>query len=155
MCRKRHTDRALFDSRPHGKDWQTYFKNHKPAWVPREVGVPQGRVLSGMLANLYLHELDRWVVEEPSATVDLRHYRYTDDFVILTRSEDDAEALFDPVDMKLREDLKLPLHPDPPKTNRSVEISRRDLQFVGSSSLKTRSGLAPQRSRSSRIDSRE
>jgi RNA-directed DNA polymerase len=30
----------------------------------RNIGVPQGGVLSGMLANLYLHEFDEWVVNE-------------------------------------------------------------------------------------------
>jgi RNA-directed DNA polymerase len=124
------TDRVPSDSYPKGREWQAFFKQNKPTRVKRTMGVPQGGVLSGMLANLYLHELDRWVVEKLGRTFDLRYYRYADDFVILTKSKGDAEALFEPIDAKLRE-LKLVLHPNPPKTNRSAEIAKGELQFVG------------------------
>jgi group II intron reverse transcriptase/maturase len=33
-------------------------------WRPSLVGAPQGGVASPILSNIYLHELDRWVVEE-------------------------------------------------------------------------------------------
>jgi RNA-directed DNA polymerase len=121
------TDRVPYDSYPHGPGWQKYFMSNKPQRIPRLQGVPQGGVLSGMLANLYLREFDRWVVEELSQQFDLRYYRYADDFVILTRHEQDAAALYDPVDNKLK-DLLLELHPD--KTQVSV-ISNGDLIFVG------------------------
>ncbi|HLG30463.1 MAG TPA: reverse transcriptase domain-containing protein, partial [Candidatus Brocadiales bacterium] len=68
------------DSYPKQKN---YFMHHKPKCCARPAGVPQGGVLSGMLANLYLHEFDRWVVKELSSQCELRYYRYADDFVIL------------------------------------------------------------------------
>jgi RNA-directed DNA polymerase len=67
------TDRVPYDSYPHGPGWQKYFMSNKPQRIPRLQGVPQGGVLSGMLANLYLREFDRWVVEELSQQFDLRY----------------------------------------------------------------------------------
>jgi RNA-directed DNA polymerase len=55
-------------------------------WTPT-AGTPQGAVISPLLANLYLHPLD--LLMEQSG---LRMVRYADDFVILCRSEDEAQA---------------------------------------------------------------
>ncbi|MFI3136624.1 MAG: group II intron reverse transcriptase/maturase [Methylococcaceae bacterium] len=48
-------------------------------------GTPQGAVLSPLLANIYLNELDHLIGEK------YRMVRYADDFVILTTSEAEAE----------------------------------------------------------------
>ena len=48
-------------------------------------GTPQGAVLSPLLANIYLNELDYLIGEK------YRMVRYADDFIILTTSEADAE----------------------------------------------------------------
>jgi RNA-directed DNA polymerase len=48
-------------------------------------GTPQGAVLSPLLANIYLNELDHLIGEQ------YRMVRYADDFVILTTSEAEAE----------------------------------------------------------------
>jgi RNA-directed DNA polymerase len=50
-------------------------------WTPTS-GTPQGAVISPLLANLYLHDLD-----ETLAARGLLMVRYADDFVILCRSE--------------------------------------------------------------------
>lgn len=55
-------------------------------WQPTS-GTPQGAVISPLLANLYLHPLD--CLMERSGR---RMVRYADDFVILCRSEAEAEA---------------------------------------------------------------
>jgi len=56
--------------------------------VRRQVtGTPQGGVLSPMLANVYLHQIDRvWDVREHGVLV-----RYADDVVIMCRSRAQAE----------------------------------------------------------------
>lgn len=54
-------------------------------WTPEE-GTPQGAVISPLLANLYLNELDHRLAKAGFELV-----RYADDFVILCRSRDDAE----------------------------------------------------------------
>jgi RNA-directed DNA polymerase len=55
-------------------------------WTPVE-GSPQGAVISPLLANIYLDPLDRLMAEHGYSMV-----RYADDFVILTRSQAEAEA---------------------------------------------------------------
>ena len=55
-------------------------------WTP-EAGVPQGAVLSPLLSNLYLSDLDHRMAE-----LGYEMVRYCDDFVILCRSKAEAEA---------------------------------------------------------------
>jgi RNA-directed DNA polymerase len=55
-------------------------------WSP-VAGTPQGAVISPLLANLYLHPLDVLLNEKGHHMV-----RYADDFVVLCRSRDEAEA---------------------------------------------------------------
>ncbi len=53
----------------------------------REAGTPQGGVISPLLANIYLHRLDREV-----RSAGFRLIRYADDFVILTATQVEAQA---------------------------------------------------------------
>jgi len=55
-------------------------------WTPL-TGVPQGSVLSPLLSNLYLHAFDHHMAQAGYTTV-----RYCDDFVILCRTQVEAEA---------------------------------------------------------------
>jgi RNA-directed DNA polymerase len=55
-------------------------------WTPT-AGTPQGAVISPLLANVYLHPLD-----EHMAALGYRMARYADDFVVLCRSREEAEA---------------------------------------------------------------
>ena len=55
-------------------------------WTPT-AGTPQGAVISPLLANIYLHPLD-----ELMASRGLRMVRYADDFVVVCRSCEEAEA---------------------------------------------------------------
>ena len=55
-------------------------------WTPTG-GTPQGAVISPLLANLYLHPLDERMMAR-----GYRMVRYADDFVILCRSREDADA---------------------------------------------------------------
>jgi RNA-directed DNA polymerase len=56
------------------------------SWAPAS-GTPQGAVISPLLANLYLHPLDVLLNGK-----GLHMVRYADDFVVLCRSRDEAEA---------------------------------------------------------------
>jgi RNA-directed DNA polymerase len=60
--------------------------NGMERWKPTG-GTPQGAVISPLLANLYLHPLD-----ELLAAKGYQMVRYADDFVVLCRSREDAEA---------------------------------------------------------------
>ena len=49
-------------------------------------GTPQGGVLSPLLANIYLHELDQhWREQRREVRLNARLVRYADDFVVLCR----------------------------------------------------------------------
>jgi RNA-directed DNA polymerase len=55
-------------------------------WTPLG-GTPQGAVISPLLANIYLHPLDRHMREKGYCLV-----RYADDFVVLCRTAEQAQA---------------------------------------------------------------
>jgi RNA-directed DNA polymerase len=74
-------------------------------WKPTS-GTPQGAVISPLLANLYLHPLDRYITGKGFEMV-----RYADDFVILTKSAKEAAYALSWV--KIWTDRNgLTLHPD-------------------------------------------
>jgi RNA-directed DNA polymerase len=70
-------------------------------------GTPQGGVISPLLANIYLHAFDRAWEEHGTGEV----VRYADDFVVLCRSQDQAEEAGRRATAILA-DLGLSLHPD-------------------------------------------
>jgi group II intron reverse transcriptase/maturase len=54
-------------------------------------GTPQGGVLSPLLANIYLHELDKhWREKRLEARLNARLVRYADDFVVMCRGRAEA-----------------------------------------------------------------
>jgi RNA-directed DNA polymerase len=55
-------------------------------WTPTG-GTPQGAVISPLLANIYLHPLDCHMTQK-----GYRMVRYADDFVVLCRSAEEAQA---------------------------------------------------------------
>ena len=75
-------------------------------WQPTERGTPQGGVVSPLLANLYLNPLDHQIERAGWAMV-----RYADDFVILCRSETEAQAALAAVRAWVSE-AGLTLHPE-------------------------------------------
>lgn len=74
-------------------------------WTPTG-GTPQGAVISPLLANLYLHPLDERMMAR-----GYRMVRYADDFVILCRSREEADAALAEVRTWV-EANGLTLHPD-------------------------------------------
>jgi RNA-directed DNA polymerase len=75
-------------------------------WQPTERGTPQGGVISPLLANLYLNPLDHQMEKAGWALV-----RYADDFVILCRSQAEAQQALDAVRQWVGE-AGLTLHPE-------------------------------------------
>jgi RNA-directed DNA polymerase len=74
-------------------------------WTPTK-GTPQGAVLSPLLANIYLHPLDRLMKGK-----GYRMVRYADDFVILCATQTEAEQALSRV-REWAEQSQLALHPD-------------------------------------------
>lgn len=90
-------------------------------------GTPQGGVISPLLANIYLDELDRiW-------TMTCKHLgrlvRYADDFVILCRTREQAEQALEQV-RTIMSQLRLELHP---AKTRLVELGlgQEGFEFLG------------------------
>jgi len=92
-------------------------------WQP-STGTPQGAVISPLLANLYLHPLD--LLMEQSGH---RMVRYADDFVILCRSEAEAQAALCEVQAWVAAN-GLTLHPDKTRIGDSHEPGQ-GFDFLG------------------------
>jgi RNA-directed DNA polymerase len=90
-------------------------------WQP-EAGAPQGAVLSPLLSNIYLNPLDHQMVAQGFAMV-----RYADDFVILCKSQAEAEQALAIV-RQWCEAEGLTLHPT--KT-RIVDVRQEGFDFLG------------------------
>ena len=74
-------------------------------WQPTELGTPQGGVISPLLANLYLDPFDHQM-----ARAGWEMVRYADDFLILCRSEAEAQKALRQVRAWVQE-AGLELHP--------------------------------------------
>ncbi|MCX6809710.1 MAG: reverse transcriptase domain-containing protein [Candidatus Berkelbacteria bacterium] len=87
-------------------------------------GLPIGNLTSQLFANIYLNEFDYFIKHE----LRIKNYlRYTDDFVIVGRSEGELLELLPKIEEFLSTKLKLSLHPN------KVEIRkyRRGVDFLG------------------------
>ena len=76
---------------------------------PTTIGTPQGGVISPLLANIVLNELD-WRLERAG----YRFVRYADDFVVVCNTRSQAEAALAEVE-KIMADLELSLSPEKTK----------------------------------------
>jgi group II intron reverse transcriptase/maturase len=106
-------------------------------WRESLAGTPQGGVISPLLANIYLHVLDRAWQAEGEHLGQL--VRYADDFVVMCKTESQAKAAWRLIERVLG-GLGLELHPD--KT-RLVNVGRKmeSFEFLGCTFRKKRSIL--------------
>jgi RNA-directed DNA polymerase len=92
-------------------------------WQPTGRGTPQGGVISPLLANLYLNPLDHQMAQAGWELV-----RYADDFVILCRTEAEAQQALAMVRTWVTE-AGLTLHPE--KTRVVDATQRGGFDFLG------------------------
>ncbi len=92
-------------------------------WTPM-AGTPQGAIISPLLANLYLHELDKTMKQAGYTMV-----RYADDFVILCDSQDKAEQALVMIQQWV-DDRELILHPDKTHIGNCM-IKGQGFEFLG------------------------
>lgn len=90
-------------------------------WTP-EAGTPQGAVISPLLSNIYLNPLDQHMARSGYELV-----RYADDFVVLSRSREEAEGALAEVQAWTAQ-AGLKLHPE--KT-RIVDATETPFTFLG------------------------
>jgi CRISP-associated protein Cas1 len=94
----------------------------KAGIVLPERGIPQGAIISPLLANIYLDEFDQTLINTPG----LRLVRYGDDFVVLAQTAAEIELAYGQV-QSLLQSLGLTLH------DRKTQITtfERGFKFLG------------------------
>jgi group II intron reverse transcriptase/maturase len=102
--------------------------------VPRDMGTPQGGVVSPILANLFLHYVfDRWMSKRYST---IPFERYADDIICHCRSLREAQALWDALKVRFMS-CGLTLHPVKTKivfckdSNRHGDFPNQSFNFLG------------------------
>lgn len=107
-----------------GRRWQG-------EWKKARKGTPQGGVISPLLANIYLHEMDRAFHENesgPYRVANARLVRYCADFVIPARYI--GPRIIEWVERKLEEDLELHVNRDKTSIVR-MDKNGETLDFLG------------------------
>jgi group II intron reverse transcriptase/maturase len=111
-------------------------------------GTPQGGILSPLLANINLNELDHWIASQwqniptiyqytqlnkylPLKKTNLKEVfivRYADDFKLFCRTYEDAKNIFEATKLWLRERLDLEISPEKSKI---VKLRKQYSEFLG------------------------
>ncbi|MED3575974.1 group II intron reverse transcriptase/maturase [Cytobacillus praedii] len=122
-------------------------------------GTPQGGILSPLLSNVVLHDLDMWIYGQwegfqtqhifshiQNKYKSLKGYsnlkegyivRYADDFKILCRTRKSADKWFHAVKLYLKDRLKLDISPE---KSQVINLRKRKSEFLGFSIKAERKG---------------
>lgn len=87
-----------------------FYYTHKPKTEPRNIGIPQGGVLSGLLANIYLYNFDKYIIKNLSKRYDIKYVRYADDFIVLCKDKSLILSIYKKLQSYLKRELLI-LHP--------------------------------------------
>ncbi len=88
------------------QQWITQPVIYEGFTITRSRGLPQGAVISPLLANLYLDEFDDILQQE-----NFKLIRYADDFVVLCKSKNQAKKALERV-KEILKGLELEINPD-------------------------------------------
>jgi len=125
-------------------------------YIETTSGSPQGSIASPVLANVYMHRLDEWFHHrfhamttqerhqrrQKGELVSVRYIRYCDDFIVMLRDEDKAEALKSELALYLDQELKMTLSHE--KT--TIVHAQEGFDFLG-----VRTFITPQKSNPAKI----
>lgn len=111
-------------------------------------GVPQGGVISPLLSNIYLNEVDKMLEKAKETTCEgkythLEYARFADDVVILVDGHHKWDWLWAGINKRLREELnKLQVHINEEKTKQLDLVKGDSFGFLGFDfrRLKTKTG---------------
>lgn len=67
-----------------------------------DIGIPQGGALSGLMANIIMHNIDKKIVEQDS---DVLYKRYCDDMIIIHKDAIRCQKLFESYKIALKNNL--------------------------------------------------
>jgi RNA-directed DNA polymerase len=110
-----------------------------------KMGVPQGGVISPMLSNLYLTEVDRMLERAKAVTrsgqeTAVEYARFADDLVVLVDAHPRHAWLLDAVNKRLREELALLKVEVNEEKSRLVDLAKGEtLDFLGFTIRRVRS----------------
>jgi RNA-directed DNA polymerase len=107
---------------------QAEIVDEKDRWIP-QTGVPQGAIISPLLSNLYLNDLDHFMAGQ-----GYQMTRYADDLVIQCRTREEAESALALVSDWITE-RGLSLHPTKTKI---VHVDEEGFEFLGYRFIKHR-----------------
>jgi len=102
-----------------------------------KVGVPQGGVISTLLSNIYLNELDAMLEKAKQVTrngkyIHMEYTRFADDLVILVNWRPKFDWLWKGIDKRLREELsKLQVEINDDKTRYIDLMKGESFKFLG------------------------
>jgi RNA-directed DNA polymerase len=103
------------------------FSPFEKDMFPRaDSGIPQGGVLSPLLANFYLYPFDRAMTDAGFSLV-----RYADDFVVMCESEQRARDAYSLAERVLQADLRLVLHPLTEGSKTRITLYSKGFTFLG------------------------
>ena len=80
--------------------------NKQLKWTDTDEGVPQGAILSPLLANFYLNPFDKFAL-----TLSRSYRRYADDFCLMCDSKENAQSILSQISNYLLSHLGLKLNP--------------------------------------------
>jgi RNA-directed DNA polymerase len=106
---------------------EAFQLDYEKLFAGATAGIPQGGVLSPMLANFYLHDFDRIVTAKGFELI-----RYADDFVVMCETREQAERAH-VLCRTLLDQLGLRIHAlgEPKSKSRFGHFSKEGLNFVG------------------------
>jgi len=104
------------------------FRPEDRAMFPlADSGIPQGGVLSPMLANFYLYPFDKGM-----SSAGLNLVRYADDFVVMCQSEEEARSAYVLAKRILEDNLRLKLHPLGDENSKTkITLYSKGFTFLG------------------------
>ncbi|GAA3976456.1 group II intron reverse transcriptase/maturase [Mucilaginibacter dorajii] len=113
-----------------------------------KIGVPQGGVISPLLSNIYLNEVDKMLEKAKETTRNgvynqIEYARFADDMVILVSSNSSCNWIWDGVNRRLREELnKVKVEINEEKTRYINLYKDESFNFMGFNirMVKTQSG---------------
>ena len=96
----------------------------KSLFYSGSLGLPIGNLTSQFFANIYLNELDHFVVEKLGFD---KYLRYVDDFILISDHKDELKSIISLIDTFLVEHLELKLHP----RKIILQPTRHGVDFLG------------------------
>ncbi|MGL6115626.1 MAG: reverse transcriptase domain-containing protein [Cetobacterium sp.] len=111
------------------KNINEIFHHIKVKRERRKAGIPQGGILSGLLANIYLYKFDMWIVNELSNKFDIKYIRYADDFLIFFKDKEQSSQIYENIKNEMMK-INLHIHKLGEKSE-EVDLKNRSVEYLG------------------------